>query len=62
MSEIPDSFYLKFESKRLRWFVDAPASGHLNSSLKCQRAAIFARCAVALVVVVHACALARGGC
>jgi hypothetical protein len=29
---------------------------------QCQRAAIFARRAAALVVVVHACALARGGC
>jgi hypothetical protein len=34
----------------------------LTIDLQCQTAPIFALCAAALVVVVHACALARGVC
>jgi hypothetical protein len=37
-------------------------AGQLRIQTRMSETAIFARCAAALVVVVHACALARGGC
>jgi hypothetical protein len=51
-----------YESKLLRKVVDGASWLNLESELECQAAPIFARRAAALVVVVHACALARGGC
>ena len=57
-----DPFDSNYESKLLRKIVDGAGRFNLESKLECQIAAIFARCAAALVVVVHACALARGGC
>jgi hypothetical protein len=57
-----DSFHRNYESKLLPRFVDGAVPHDLESRFECQRPSIFARPAAALVVVVHACALARGGC
>ena len=58
-----DSFYRNFESKPENSNVDGRRPGPVESDLECQRVPIFARCAAAsVVVVVDACALARGGC
>src|SRR3981081_2945768 len=57
-----DASHEKYSSKRLREFVDGKGRSTLEYESLCWKARIFARCACALVVVVHRCALARGGC